>query len=118
MNICLEPGCHELSRTARCPAHTEARKRAPDTERPNASARGYTSKNWRNLRRLIIHRDCHCRWPGCLKPISDIDHIKPKSEGGEDFDMANLQGLCKRHHSIKTRKETARRNNTDATAQS
>ena len=51
------------------------------------------------LRRLLIARDKHCRWPGCAEPPSrcDAHHIRHWIDGGPT-DLDNLVLLCHRHH--------------------
>ena len=51
------------------------------------------------LRRLLIARDRHCRWPGCGEPPSrcDAHHIIHWLDGGPT-DIDNLVLLCHRHH--------------------
>ena len=51
------------------------------------------------LRRLLIARDRHCRWPGCAVPPSrcDAHHIIHWLNGGPT-DLDNLVLLCHRHH--------------------
>ena len=53
----------------------------------------------RRLRRLLIARDRHCRWPGCHAPPSrcDAHHIWHWSKGGPT-NLDNLVLLCYRHH--------------------
>ncbi len=53
----------------------------------------------RRLRRLLIARDRHCRWPGCHAPPSrcDAHHIWHWSNGGPT-NLDNLVLLCHRHH--------------------
>jgi hypothetical protein len=48
-------------------------------------------------------RDRHCRFPGCLRPIStcDIDHVIPWNQGGRTT-ATNCACLCRRHHRLKT----------------
>jgi hypothetical protein len=43
----------------------------------------------------------------CQAPATDVDHIQPIADGGEPWDMANMQALCHSHHSEKTRLEKA-----------
>ena len=51
------------------------------------------------LRRLLIARDRHCRWPGCHEPPSrcDAHHVCHWLDGGPT-DLANRVLLCHRHH--------------------
>jgi hypothetical protein len=54
-----------------------------------------------HLRRLVILRDRHCRFPGCEQPPAACQphHILPRSEGGRTC-LANLLLLCTFHHLI------------------
>ena len=99
---CREPGCRAMATSAgRCDQHRRQQRKDMDSRRPNAAARGYCSARWKRLRLLVLHRDPVCRWPGCQSPSQEVDHITPKSRGGDDS-MDNLQGLCRIHHSAKT----------------
>jgi hypothetical protein len=51
------------------------------------------------MRRAVIVRDRHCRFPGCDRPHawSDAHHIVHWSDGGSTA-LANLLLLCRRHH--------------------
>ena len=51
------------------------------------------------LRRLLVARDRHCRWPGCAEPPSrcDAHHIWHWIDGGPT-NLDNLVLLCHRHH--------------------
>ena len=51
------------------------------------------------LRRLLVARDRHCRWPGCHEPPSrcDAHHIWHWIDGGPT-NLDNLVLLCHRHH--------------------
>jgi hypothetical protein len=53
------------------------------------------------LRRAVILRDRHCRFPGCDRPPAwcDVHHIVPWSHGGPTS-LANLGLLCRRHHRL------------------
>jgi hypothetical protein len=54
-----------------------------------------------HLRRLVITRDRHCRFPGCEQPPAACQphHIVPRSEGGRTC-LTNLLLLCTFHHLI------------------
>jgi hypothetical protein len=54
------------------------------------------------LRRHIIARDTHCRWPGCTRPARrcDHEHVQPYSTGGATCECNN-EALCHHHHRLK-----------------
>jgi len=54
-----------------------------------------------HLRRLVIARDRHCRFPGCEQPPAACQphHILPRSKGGRTR-LTNLLLLCTFHHLI------------------
>jgi hypothetical protein len=54
-----------------------------------------------HLRRLVIARDRHCRFPGCTQPppACQPHHILPRSQGGKTR-LTNLLLLCTFHHLI------------------
>ena len=65
-------------------------------------------QRWRVARRRALERDnWTCQGAGCGKQLglAEVDHIKPVSQGGAEFDPANLQTLCRRCHMAKTRAE-------------
>lgn len=81
----------------------------------NTSSKGWTKNNnrkvydsayWRNNIRLEVKkRDPFC--VECLKrgkyvETTDIDHIKSISNGGDKYDLSNLQGLCSNCHNKKS----------------
>ena len=53
------------------------------------------------MRRALVLRDRHCRFPGCDRPPSwcDAHHIVPWSQGGPTS-LENTILLCRRHHLI------------------
>ena len=52
-----------------------------------------------HLRRAVIRRDSHCRFPGCDQPPAacHVHHLVPRSEGGPTS-LANCCLLCSFHH--------------------
>ena len=69
--------------------------------------RGYGA-GWERIRKLVIKRDgafCQpCLRQGRYTPFNEVDHIKPKSQGGDD-DMGNLECICTPCHASKTAAE-------------
>ncbi|WP_419942792.1 HNH endonuclease [Candidatus Palauibacter sp.] len=65
-------------------------------------------RRWRRLRLQILDRDGYrcgrCGRAGRL----EVDHVTPIGAGGEPWDPANLQALCRGCHVAKTRAENAR----------
>lgn len=52
-----------------------------------------------HLRRAVIQRDRHCRFPGCMQPPAacQVHHLVPRSRGGPTA-LTNLVLLCAFHH--------------------
>jgi hypothetical protein len=59
-----------------------------------------------HLRRLVILRDRHCRWPGCYQPPARCHphHIRPRHKGGTTS-LVNLALLCAFHHLVMIHRE-------------
>lgn len=101
---CTVPGCSSMSeRGGRCRIHIRQRERTYDSGRPTRSRRGYNTSHYK-LRKLIFAEQPICAWPGCSEPSQELDHINGSAW---DRRRENLQGLCKSHHSQKTRKENS-----------
>lgn len=100
---CRQPGCPRLAAdNGFCSEDALKQGRAAYAERGSRAERGYPS-NWEKRRLHILSRDPWCK--GCEAAMSsECDHIKPLERGGTNND-ANLQGLCKPCHSIKTQLE-------------
>jgi hypothetical protein len=49
------------------------------------------------LRRALLHRDQHCRFPGCGRRVVQGHHLRHWAQGGPTT-LANLTLLCRRHH--------------------
>ncbi|WP_413715242.1 HNH endonuclease [Sphingobium sp. B7D2B] len=67
----------------------------------------YDSK-WRKLRDRRIEEEplCrHCLSAGHVTPAVQVDHIRPRAEGGKD-EWDNTQSLCLPCHQAKTAEET------------
>lgn len=51
------------------------------------------------IRRAVLMRDQHCRFPRCTGRIDEVHHIVFHSHGGPTT-MSNLAGLCWYHHHL------------------
>lgn len=69
--------------------------------------RGYGAA-WDKIRKRILARDKHlcqpCKRSGRLTPGNQVDHIRPKAQGGTD-DEGNLEVSCLACHTEKTIRE-------------
>jgi len=61
----------------------------------------YNSRRWRNFRLSYLKKHPVCA--KCTQPAKYLDHIKPISQGGEIWDLRNLQSLCPSCNGRKTR---------------
>lgn len=72
--------------------------------------RGYGAE-WVKTRTRIMKRDNHlcqpCLTKGRPTPATEVDHVKPKAQGGTEDDD-NLQAICHACHVEKTEAEAAR----------
>lgn len=64
----------------------------------------YQTKRWRVLRRAKLDRNPICERCGDVL-ATEVHHITPIAQGGEQFSMANLAALCRPCHSKATRLE-------------
>jgi len=65
----------------------------------------YASTRWTKLSRNFRKKYplCSmCRDRGIINEAKEVDHVVPINLGGAIWDWANLQGLCRRHHRLKT----------------
>jgi 5-methylcytosine-specific restriction protein A len=101
---CRHPGCGVLIRgrgTSRCEQHRPEERKRQDERRPSAARRGY-GPEWRELRAQHLRDHPECVVCGEIDPRNEVDHKIPISQGGARLDPANLQTMCKTHHSVKT----------------
>ena len=69
----------------------------------------YHSAKWRKLRIQVLTKNpmcVHCQLNGNITLATVADHIKPVSQGGEIWQIDNLQGLCESCHNTKSSKES------------
>ena len=65
----------------------------------------YHSTGWRKTRAYWLNQEPLCR--SCQRPAEMVDHIVPIHEGGDPWDLNNLQSLCNSCHARKRGKEGA-----------
>lgn len=102
---CAHPGCPELVEGGQkyCEKHKAMH---PEDMRP-AYRRGYDAK-WKKFRRWYLESHPFCVMCMQEKPprytrATIVDHIKPfRGDKTLQYDLNNLQPLCKHHHDIKT----------------
>ncbi len=49
------------------------------------------------VRRSVLERDgyhCQIMGPNCVGRATTADHIQPRSQGGDCYDLANLRAAC------------------------
>jgi len=73
-------------------------------KRPSAAKRGYGS-SWQRFRAWKLANYPICQYPGCERMATDVHHLTPLSEGGENSDQ-NTVCLCHQHHSQITIKQS------------
>ena len=97
---CSYPGCPNLTDGQYCEEHEAiARKRYNKYGRPADSNRKY-GRAWKRIRDRYASRHpfCEeCQRKGLLRPVEEVHHKVPLSEGGT-HDESNLVSLCKECH--------------------
>lgn len=118
----LPMACKDCGAVQPCARHPRVRaERSADTAERD---KFYKSTRWLLFREWwlgLSYEDnshwrcgtlCHnCLDHGRVEMATDVDHIKPRSEGGADFDLYNMQSLCHSCHAAKTRREQNAREN-------
>ena len=72
---------------------------------PDSERKLYRMQAWKKLRQLVLDQQPWCATPGCSLPAVEVDHITPRSRGGDFWDRDNLQGLCRGCHRRKSARE-------------
>lgn len=106
IRLCLEPRCPNPA-TYRGRCHHHARSNELHTH-DRARKRIYNSRRWKLLRKRVLFEQPLCA-NGCDAISTDVDHIRAIEDGGDPWARTNLQALCQRCHSRKTRQEQATR---------
>lgn len=115
--LCTYPSCRTVvdvmhDDSPRCSKH-QHKKQVQQHQVDESGKYIYHTPRWRRLRLQKLSHEplCeHCKMEGVYKTADMVDHIKEISDGGEPYDINNLQSLCHKHHSKKTGKERKKRN--------
>lgn len=67
----------------------------------------YHTKEWRVVRQIVLSRDSYLCVMCKAQIANEVDHINPRCTTSKDewLNPNNLQSLCKKCHSAKTKKE-------------
>jgi len=107
---CSHPGCPKLTNGRFCEEHAkQEEKRYEKYDRDPTMKKRY-GRSWKRIRDLYIaaHPLCEqCHKLGQFTPATEVHHIKPLSQGG-DNDFLNLMSLCTSCHSAITAREGGR----------
>lgn len=107
--ICNHPGCNRLAAQGEryCDKHIPepVYSNADKQYDKNRTVRFYYTQRWRNLRNWYISRNPLCSM--CLAHnrvtrAEIVDHIKEVKDGGDMWNVDNLQSLCRLCHAEKT----------------
>ncbi len=102
---CAYTNCPELTEGMYCDKHKrQVNKDYNMYKRDEGSKRFYNSKAWRKLAAIQIKREplcAECLKAGRITPAQIADHIYPIREGGQKYDIDNLQSLCRACHNKK-----------------
>ena len=65
---------------------------------------GLRTTEWKKLRKVILSRDMNTCYI-CSDPnANEVDHIRPRSKGGADYDPENLAAICRKCNLLKGNK--------------
>ena len=99
LTVCAEPGCPELTATARCDTHRKAHKTAARKRYPHNNY----GPGWAKVRARQLRVEPDCRTCGQLASV--VDHIVPIHHFAAPaiaHHDDNLQSMCPSCHNRKT----------------
>lgn len=67
-----------------------------------------SGRKWRTLRASKLRSQPYCQHIGCHRLATEVDHILPLAEGGDQYAWSNLQSLCHQHHQQKSTQDAMR----------
>ena len=109
--LCLEPRCPNVATAnGRCEEHRkqhgrERSARRRTGERTARASRSTTRPSGANAREVVLTRDPICKV--CDNALSEqVDHIEPLSQGGAEYALTNLRGICVPCHATTSARES------------
>lgn len=110
---CSHKGCPTLIESGtggKCEQHRKVEmKRYNDTRTDKQILRQYKTSRWQRVRKTALFRDGGWCQRCKEKPAKLVDHIVEIKDGGDMWDLDNLQSLCDSCHTIKTHEEQKKR---------
>lgn len=103
-----------------CSEHLKENRQGRDAAKEPERLRVYSSQRWQAIRRVVLGRDplcVLCLQEGIVRASEVVDHIQSMQDGGAQFDLENLQGLCVICHNRKSQLEANARRNSKQTIQ-
>ena len=97
-----------IKKTIPRPWIPKSKKRSEGTWQSSDTNAVYHTSRWRRLRALQLQSFpicIECKRKAIIKQATVVDHIVRIKDGGESFDMNNLQSLCTSCHNSKSGKE-------------
>lgn len=99
---CKWPRCYQLVNTGYCVEHESRRikkYRTEEVKRQDSLRRRdvYSDKKWLAVSKYYLGKHKSCEICGELAYL--VHHIVPIQDGGDEYDKANLQAVCRVCHS-------------------
>lgn len=103
LHLCYKPNCSNLTRERYCETHKQEINKYNKERTDKDYVRFYYSKEWQQLRMLVLKRDGYlcvsCRSKGIVKLAEMVHHKIPiKIDYNKRLDLDNLESLCEACH--------------------
>jgi 5-methylcytosine-specific restriction protein A len=99
--LCSNPTCAQpATYRGRCAVHSRANEQGIQ----RAGLKLYSTAKWQRTRRKALFLNPLCQAQDCERIAEDVHHITDLADGGDPYDLANLEALCHSCHSRHTRR--------------
>jgi len=98
---CSKRGCRELTPNRFCDTHAKEHMKHYNKHQRDPKSKNRYGRHWREIRATFLRANplCALCWKeGNLTAADTVHHIKPLSEGGNNY-WGNLMSLCHSCHS-------------------